>query len=134
MVAYSKKKSSYIDVFNVVEEYLYQKDWRVKENANQGYSWHGLIDYISSKIQSNYFLNKIYPKKISNAHIDGDIHIHDLQYIATYCNGWEVGDILNTGYKGVPGGVEFGPAKHLDSALNQIKNFLYTVFRSLCIT
>lgn len=127
MVAYSKKKSSYINVFDVVEEYLYQKDWRVKENANQGYSWHGLEDYISSKIQSNYFLNKIYPKKISDAHIGGDIHIHDLQYLATYCNGWDIEDILNTGYKGVPGRVEFGPAKHLDSALNQIKDFLYTV-------
>ncbi|MFH1547335.1 MAG: ribonucleoside triphosphate reductase [bacterium] len=127
MGAYSKKKNSYNDVIEVVEEYLYQGDWRIKENANMGYSWHGLSDYISSKVQSNYFLNKIYPKEISEAHINGDIHIHDLQYLTTYCNGWDIGDLLNTGYTGVPGKVEFAPAKHFDSALNQLKNFLYTV-------
>lgn len=127
MVAYNKSKNSYIDVFDVVEEYLYKKDWRVKENANMGYSWHGLSDYISSKIQSNYFLNKVYPKKISNAHKSGDIHIHDLQYLTTYCNGWDLRDLLDKGYTGVYGKVEFAPAKHLDSALNQINNFLYTV-------
>ncbi len=41
--------------------------------------------------------------------------------------GWDLLDLLREGFRGVPGKVESGPAKHLRSALGQIVNFLYTL-------
>ncbi len=111
----------------VVDSYINQMDWRVKENANMTYSLQGLNFHISSAIIANYWLNKIYPPEIGKAHKEGDFHIHDLGLLAPYCVGWDLRDLLVSGFTGVPGKISSKPAKHLRSALGQVVNFFYTL-------
>lgn len=112
---------------DLMEEYLRQTDWRVKENSNMSYSLQGLNNHLASTISSNYWLNKVYTSNIRDAHKEGDIHIHDLQLLAPYCAGWDLKDLLLQGFRGVAGKVEAKPAKHLRTALGQIINFFYTL-------
>ncbi|MGI9214983.1 MAG: ribonucleoside triphosphate reductase, partial [Gammaproteobacteria bacterium] len=116
-----------IDPVATVEEYLSKKDWRVKANANQGYSLGGLMLNTSGKIIANYWLSSIYPKKIAEAHINADFHIHDLDMLCGYCAGWSLKTLLMEGFNGVLGKVAAGPPKHLSSAIGQIVNFLGTL-------
>jgi len=112
---------------DLMDKYLMREDWRVRENSNMGYSLQGLNNYISSNIVSNYWLNRIYPANIRETHISGDFHIHDLAVLGPYCVGWDLPDLLLSGFKGVPGKIESKPAKHLRPALGQIVNFFYTL-------
>jgi ribonucleoside-triphosphate reductase len=112
---------------DLVENYLQKLDWKIKENSNMSYSLQGLNNYISSDITSEYWLNRIYPPEIRNAHRNGDIHLHDLSLLSVYCVGWDLKDLLRQGFKGVAGKVESAPPKHLRSALGQIVNFFYTL-------
>jgi ribonucleoside-triphosphate reductase len=112
---------------DLVEHYIRKLDWKIKENSNMCYSLQGLNNYISSDVTSEYWLNSIYPPEIRSAHINGDFHIHDLSLLSVYCVGWDLQDLLKTGFKGVEGKVESAPPKHLRSALGQIVNFFYTL-------
>ncbi len=62
----------------IVDEYLNELDWRVKENSNQIFSFSGLNLHIASSVIAMYTLNKIYPKNLAKRHSDGWFHIHDL--------------------------------------------------------
>jgi ribonucleoside-triphosphate reductase (formate) len=112
---------------DLVENYIGKMDWKIKENSNMCYSLQGLNNYISSDVTSEYWLNRIYPPEIRDAHKKGDFHIHDLSLLSVYCVGWDLKDILMQGFRGVPGKVESAPPKHLRSALGQIVNFFYTL-------
>lgn len=112
---------------DMVDEYLKQLDWQVNENSNMGYSIQGLNNYLASALSKNYWLNKIYPNEIKEAHENGDIHIHDLNIISVYCVGWDLKDLLSEGFTGVEGKVASKPAKHFRTALGQMVNFLYTM-------
>lgn len=116
-----------VDVSASMNEYLNQEDWRVRANANQGYSLGGLILNVSGKITANYWLDEVYAPEIGEAHRVGDLHIHDLDMLAGYCAGWSLRTLLFEGFNGVPGRVEAGPPKHLSSALGQMVNFLGTL-------
>jgi ribonucleoside-triphosphate reductase len=122
-----RDKKNLVDVVLSVNEYLDRLDWRVKANANQGYSLGGLILNISGKMVANYWLNKVYPESISMAHRNGDFHIHDLDMLSGYCAGWSLRMLLNEGFNGVHGKAESRPPKHFSSALGQIVNFLGTL-------
>ena len=111
----------------LVDDYLKKLDWQVAENSNMTYSIQGLNNYISSAISKNYWLNKIYSPEIKQAHENGDIHIHDLNMISTYCVGWDLKDLLIEGFTGVSGKVKCAPPKHFRTALGQMVNFLYTM-------
>jgi ribonucleoside-triphosphate reductase (formate) len=112
---------------DLIDQYLNQIDWRVNENSNMAFSLQGLNNYISSEITTSYWVNHIYPPEIRSAHIEGDFHIHDLNLLSVYCVGWDLQDLLREGFRGVPGKVESGPARHLRSALGQVVNFFYTL-------
>ncbi len=116
-----------LDVAASIDEYLDRSDWRVKANANQGYSLGGLILNTSGKMIANYWLSHVYPPEIGAAHRNGDLHIHDLDMLAGYCAGWSLRTLLHEGLNGVPGRVEAGPPKHMSSAVGQIVNFLGTL-------
>lgn len=120
-------KTITVDALKTVDEYIERADWRVHANANQGYSLGGMILNISGKIVANYWLHKIYPTAVREAHINGDIHIHDLDMFAGYCAGWSLKQLLLEGFNGVPGKVESAPPKHFDTALGQMVNFLGTL-------
>ncbi len=111
----------------LMESYIRRMDWKVKENSNMSYSLQGLNNYISSDITAEYWLNKIYPPSVREAHYSGDLHLHDLSLLSVYCVGWDLQDLLMEGFKGVAGKVESSAPKHFRSALGQIVNFFYTL-------
>ena len=84
---------------DLVEHYIQKLDWKIKENSNMCYSLQGLNNYISSDVTTEYWLNSIYPPEIRSAHINGDLHIHDLSLLSIYCVGWDLQDLLRTGFK-----------------------------------
>lgn len=117
-------QKSHVDL---LDTYLRRDDWQVNENANMAYSLQGLNNYVSSEITRTYWLNRIYPEEIRRAHQDGDFHLHDLNLLSAYCVGWDLADLLQSGFTGAPGKAESLPARHFGSALGQIVNFFYTL-------
>jgi ribonucleoside-triphosphate reductase len=115
------------EAVNLVDGYIQEMDWKVKENANMSYSLQGLNNYVASIVSSKYWMNRVYSTEVREAHKEGDFHIHDLQLIAAYCCGWDLQDLLRRGFTGVSGKVSCKPAKHLGSALGQVVNFIYTL-------
>jgi anaerobic ribonucleoside-triphosphate reductase len=115
------------EALDMVNGYLEDLNWEVRENSNMAYSLQGLNNHISNFVTKRYWLNKIYPQEIREAVDAGDFHIHDLGVLATYCCGWDLTDLLLKGFRGVPGKIETVPAKHLRVALGHIVNFFYTL-------
>ena len=122
-----KDKEVAISVERMMSSYIKQEDWRVKENSNMDYSLQGLNNYIVSDITKNFWLNHIFSSEEREMHESGDIHIHDLGLLSTYCCGWDLEGLLLKGFKGVPNKISSSPAKHLKTALGQLANFIYTL-------
>lgn len=115
------------EAVSLVDEYLKEKDWEVKENSNMAFSLQGLNHYVSAYVAKKYWLRRIYPPEVREAAESGDFHIHNLDILATYCCGWDLYDLLLKGFGGVFGKIQSKPAKHFRSALGQIVNFFYTL-------
>lgn len=116
-----------LDSEKLVEDYLQRADWRVNENSNMNYSLQGLNFYLASSIAARYWLHRIYPPEVQRAHIDGDMHLHDLGMLSVYCCGWDLMDLLEQGFGGVTAKIESNPPRHLRTALGQLVNFFYTL-------
>lgn len=117
-------KEMILNISTTMDGYLNQSDWRVNENSNINYSLGGLILHNSGAITANYWLKNIYDPAVADAHISGDIHLHDLCMFSGYCAGWSLRDLLIDGLGGVPGKITSKPAKHLSTIVNQMVNFL----------
>lgn len=121
-------KELIVDSIKLVDDYIGKEDWRVYENANATYSLPGLMWYASGTIMTFYGLHHVYPKEISNAHLSGHIHLHNLTMALNgYCAGWDLRKLLHEGFNGIPGRIECRPAKHLRTAIGQMINFIGTV-------
>ncbi len=116
--------STKIDCSDTVNEYITGSDWRVKANANIGYSNAGLVSSVAGKIIANYWLDEIYSPEEGNAHRNADLYIHDLDCLTGYCAGWSLRQMLDEGFNGVTGKVASKPPKHFREALGQMANFL----------
>ncbi|MAG22307.1 MAG: ribonucleoside triphosphate reductase [Candidatus Diapherotrites archaeon] len=116
-------------VQNIIHGYVQESDWRVAENSNASYSLSGLQAHISGAVMAEYALQNVYPNEIAQAHRSGDFHIHDLGNgaFSGYCAGWSLRQLLELGFNGVPGRIAAKPAKHFNSALGQIVNFMGTL-------
>jgi len=57
-----------------------------------------LILNVSGKVIANYWLNDIYSPDIGRAHRQGDLHIHDLDMLSSYCAGWSLRVLLTEGF------------------------------------
>ena len=112
---------------DLIDQYLEKLDWKVRENSNMAYSLQGLNNYISSEVSKTYWLNKIYTAEVREAHASGALHIHDLGLLSVYCVGWDLHDLLRSGFRGAAGKAESKPARHFRTALGQIVNFFYTL-------
>jgi ribonucleoside-triphosphate reductase len=121
------RKVRLVESDKLMDDYLGQGDWKVRENSNMSYSLQGLNNYVAAQITERYWLDKLYPNEIKEAHQNADLHIHDLGFLSTYCCGWDLKDLLMRGFGGVPGKIQSKPAKHLKALLNQIVNFMYTM-------
>lgn len=118
-------KHTTINVVKLINEYMDRTDWRAAENANMAHSFQAMMLHIGGTVQAKYMLN-YYPEEVMNAHDNGFIHIHDLSFMAGYCAGWSLRDLLLEGiYK--KGESTAAPAKHFDTITGQIVNFLGTL-------
>lgn len=113
----------------IVDAYLKQTTWKVKENSNSPYSYGGLGKHIDTEVSKDYWLNTVYPEHIRKEYEKGTLHIHDLGGLTLYCCGYSLKSIIQMGVRGIPNIPTSGPAKHFDSILNQISN-LITVFQN----
>lgn len=107
-------------------DYLDDKDWLIKENANTRKSVNGMNNYIRESFTKRYWLHEVYPQNIREAHLSGAFHIHDLGFFGTYCCGWDLHQLLTMGFGGISGKVSSQPAKHLRSLLGQLVNATFT--------
>ena len=112
---------------DLIEDYLVESDWRVRENANIGFSLQGLNIYLTGALVAEFWLERVFPPEVREAHRRGDLHLHDLGVLGNYCCGWDLQALLREGFNGVSGHAEAGPPRHLRSALGQMYNFLYTL-------
>ena len=117
-------KSTILDYKEIVNNYVNEEDWRVKENSTVTYSVGGLILHNSGAITANYWLSEVYDEEIANAHRNGDIHLHDLSMLTGYCAGWSLKQLIKDGLGGIPGKITSSPASHLSTLCNQMVNFL----------
>jgi ribonucleoside-triphosphate reductase len=124
----TEKKRRKFEPVEFVENYLNQRDWKVRENANIPFSFSSLFLQGANEVIAEYVLKRVYPPEISRAHIEGDFHIHNIGWgIIGYCSGWSIKDLLLMGFGGVPARTESSPPKHFSSALLQISNFLGSI-------
>ena len=71
-----------------------------RENANVGNSPSAKMLQIASAASRQYYLSRLIPEDISQAHRSGDIHIHDLDFYAKTltCVQIPLGKLLHTGF------------------------------------
>lgn len=118
-------KDMFVDVGKTINAYVRQEDWKVKENSSEQYSFSGLLLYSAGKVIANYALNEIYTPDVKDAHVKGYFHIHDLSNaVIGYCAGWSLKKLLEMGFGGVPSKVDCKPAKHLNTVIHQMVNYI----------
>lgn len=118
-----------LDTNKIVDDYMLQRDWRVKENSNAPFSFGQMNKYINSAVSKQYWTERVYDTAAAAAHNDGFIHIHDMSGLTIYCCGYSLQKVLSYGVRGVPNIPTSKPAKHFDAALNQLANML-TIFQN----
>ncbi|MBU3904757.1 MAG: hypothetical protein KJ906_01245 [Nanoarchaeota archaeon] len=92
-----------------------------KENANLQYNPETIHKIMADRVSKEYTLTKILPKEMANAHMNGSIHIHDMDYFFSrpFCFSHDVRFFLKHGFK--PDGTGrhtsiAGPAKNAEVA------------------
>jgi len=116
------------EIKGIEEEYIRERDWKVKENANEIKSYGNFLSYILDNILGKKeILQSVFSPEVTNMHFNSDIHIHKLPHslYIPYCAGWSYSKLLEKGLK-TPTLVA-KPPKHLDAALFQLSNFAYLV-------
>jgi anaerobic ribonucleoside-triphosphate reductase len=93
-----------------------------QENANQQYNPETVHKLIADSISRNYALTKDLPRRLRDAHLYGEIHIHDLDYFSTrpFCFSHDLRFFLKTGLKPDGTGLHTamaGPAKKASVAI-----------------
>ncbi len=94
----------------------------VRENANLQHNPETIHKLVADWVMKEYALLKVLPLHLADAHMRGEIHIHDLEYFATrpYCFQHDLRWFLKNGLK-VDGTGEntavAGPAKHPEVAI-----------------
>ncbi len=118
-----------INLERLIKDYINDHDWKVRENSNEGViSFSGLNARIAGEVLSNFALNNLYSERIKKAHLEGELHIHDLSYpIVGYCAGWSLENLLRKGFGHVPNQVHSHPAKHLETATLHMVNYIGTM-------
>ena len=116
----------------IVEEYLRKNDLLVQENANKNESaiklFHWIIqkyliepyieNFIPDDLKKWWKINLVYPNKL-----------YDGGFLLPYCEGFNTELIIKNGL--ITSGAISKPPKHLDSAIDQITNFIMMVCQEL---
>ncbi len=103
------------DVTNIIEK-------GIRENANLQHNPETIHKHVADWVMKEYALLKALPLHLADAHMKGEIHIHDLEYFVTrpYCFQHDLRWFLKNGLK-VDGTGEntavAGPAKNAEVAI-----------------
>ena len=112
------------DKYRDIETYMNRSSWILKENANFDISYSGLQAYMAHDRIKKYTLG-LYPDRIRKTYDEGYFHIHNLSDgIIPYCLGADMFKLLKMGLS--TGRIRSGPAKHLNTAVDHMVNFLCT--------
>lgn len=104
------------ELMDVVKDILVETS---RENANVGNSPSAKMLQIASAASKYYYLNNIIPEEMSKAHINGDVHIHDLDYYGKTLNCLQI-DLTHLLLNGFNTGYGFiRPPKRISSAAAQ---------------
>lgn len=101
------------DLMDAVADILIETN---RDNANISNSPSAKMLQIASAASKDYYLHRLIPQNIAQAHISGDIHIHDLDFYAkTFnCLNIPLGRLLSTGFNNGHGFIR--PPKRPSSA------------------
>ena len=94
------------------------------DNANLGYNPEVISKYVHDNVMKQYSLN-IMPVEVAEAHREGFIHVHDMEYYALRpnCFNFDLRFFIRNGLvidgKGVDGSVA-SPARSLEVLLNHL--------------
>jgi len=116
-----------LDIGDWIDKYLSRENWKIHSDSSIDYHLQGMYKKIVEDVCEMYWMNEVYTPEMRLLHTNKDFHIHKSSTISAYCVGWDLEDILLSGFTGVPGNVTSAPAKHLCSALGQLVNFMYTL-------
>jgi len=125
----------------------YTKSKRLAEDVVECLLKIGLCGTISKRKNSemyyvsveNNHLTPIYRKKPIKKEYHGKVYDFSVKngtlvvmrngkiVVSGNCVGWDLKDLLITGFKGVPGKIASKPPKHLRTAMGQMINFFYTL-------
>lgn len=92
-----------------------------KENSNTSHNPESINLSVAEMVLKEYALTKIFSKDIAEAHLNGDIHLHDLGMVnRPYCSGQSVAYVARYGLN-IPSITSVSnPAKHADVLLAHI--------------
>ncbi|MGN1406573.1 MAG: anaerobic ribonucleoside-triphosphate reductase [Erysipelotrichaceae bacterium] len=107
----------------VVDSYLDHKT----EQFIKPYSIGGLIASNSSSVTASYWLDDIYDKQVKEAHVKGDIYLHDLSMLAGENVGLSLNKMLNKGFGGVNGMAYSASARHVSTFISQLLKYIEVV-------
>ena len=123
----SRNINNLLDIGKQINSYVNKEDWKLNIDSSIDYHLQGLYKNIVNEVSEKYWMNEIYTEEMRTLHENKDFHIHKSSSISAYCVGWDLQDLLIVGFKGVEGNVECVSPKHLNTALGQLVNFLYTL-------
>jgi ribonucleoside-triphosphate reductase (formate) len=93
----TRLRESKSELMDVVQEILVETN---RENANVGNSPSAKMLQIASAASKRYYLSRLIPDEMAQAHIDGDYHIHDLDFYGKTltCVQIPLGRLLENGF------------------------------------
>ena len=114
-----EKKSSLMKAMQEMDSSDAKNSNSKRENANiNGDTAMGTMLKFGTTASKAYYLTDVIPEKASKAHIDGDIHIHDMDFysLTTTCTQIDIGKLLDRGFSTghghlrTPNGINTGAA------------------------
>ncbi len=114
-----------VSLESIVESYLAELEWLVKENANVPRTVSGLVSYVLGTLFSSE-ASRILPQRAVRLHEEGWIHIYKLRdgsIIKPYCGGIDARLVIEKGLRTPT--IVSRPPRHLDSAVDQLMNAAY---------
>jgi len=119
-------KKTNLGIMSLIEDYVGQED----VHKEQTYSLDGLNNHILRSVSQHFWLYRVYSDTVRSAHEKGDIHLHELCKLSCHSSGWSLVDLLTKGMGG-DGHINAHPAKHFETALMQVLNFILSIQKEM---
>jgi len=112
------------EIEKITNSYIKSESWKVLENANLHRSYTSLL-YFTLKELLSPIIEKKLDEGIVRLHKNCIVHIHKLpeSLMIPYCVGHSISKVFLKGL--ITPTIKSRPAKHLDSAIDHLVNFLY---------